>query len=101
MKIKYEVITKINSLKGNLFNPILYRNNGEVFEEAMSLMDTTDNCSTSPQVENFDVGEICIVDDCGREINGKKRKPSKWDVAVEEYECFDDALSKAIEVSNE
>jgi hypothetical protein len=41
----------------------------------------------------FSLGEILILDSCGREVAGRGRKPWKWSV---EYAVFDD-LDKAIE----
>jgi len=45
----------------------------------------------------FWLGEILVVDEGGREIGGKGRKPSKWAV---EYEEFDD-LAEAVRRSRE
>lgn len=47
----------------------------------------------------FVQGELLVVDDYGREVSGKGRKPSKWDV---EYELFDFVdLDKAVQRSIE
>jgi len=45
----------------------------------------------------FEEGEILIVDETGREVAGRCRKPSKWLV---EYEEFDD-LAKAVKRARE
>ena len=47
----------------------------------------------------FVAGEILILDEeDSREVDGRGRKPSKWDVSVEHFENLEDALAKSREV---
>jgi hypothetical protein len=43
----------------------------------------------------FSLGEILILDSCGREIAGRGRKPSKWSVTYKEFDNLDDAIECA------
>lgn len=47
----------------------------------------------------FTVGEILILDASGREVGGRGRKPSKWDVEVEYFDDLGAAVRRAREVS--
>lgn len=98
-KLTYAVITKINSIKGNLYNPTIYKSDGTEWMEVMRMSFKEDNCSTGPLVEAFVVGEICVLNEHGREVNGMQRKPGKWNIEVEEFSTFDAALKRAIEVT--
>ncbi len=49
------------------------------------------------QTPVFTVGEILITQN-GREIAGKGRKPSKWDVEYESFDDLNDALVRALEI---
>lgn len=101
-KYTYLVITKVpledengNFNPGNLYNPILYteRTDGKWEMNPKKMKGKKiKNCDCGVSTPNFDIGEILIVDESGREITGKMRKPSKWYV---ETECFD-SLEKAI-----
>lgn len=103
MKYIYAVVTAIPDIRGNLYNPILYKQDGTMFMEAMKLSSTDKDglSTTSPLAENFSVGEILILNpDTGREITGKQRKPGKWDIEVEEFTTLTKAINRALEVSN-
>ena len=50
------------------------------------------------QVPVFRVGEILILGSDGREPGAAGRKPSKWDVTVEEFSALDAAVARALEV---
>jgi hypothetical protein len=72
-EFKWAVITKAEDKLGNQY-------------------DETKNMNAHPdkwitvKVQNFTIGEILMIDPWfGRELSGKGRKPSKWDV---EYEVF-------------
>jgi hypothetical protein len=43
----------------------------------------------------FHVGEVLIVDEDGRELPYPGRKPSKWEVDVEEYDSVEAAVERA------
>ena len=47
----------------------------------------------------FDIGEILVLDLDGREIGGRGRKPSKWDVKCEVFDDIEKAIERAREVS--
>ncbi len=49
-------------------------------------------------VEVFHRGEILILDIDGREVAGRGRKPSKWDVEVETFQVLEEAIECAHEV---
>lgn len=46
----------------------------------------------------FTIGEIIVVNDYGREIIGKGRSPRKWFIEYEEFNSYDKALDRAIEL---
>ena len=47
----------------------------------------------------FTLAEILILDDeYGRELVGKGRKPSKWDVSIETFQVLEEAIACAEEV---
>ena len=49
----------------------------------------------------FFLGEILILDNCGREIAGRGRKPSKWSVTCEEFNDMDEAIECAQKILSE
>lgn len=51
-----------------------------------------------PQVHVFIPGEILILDDDGREVAGRGRKPGKWDVSIETFDTLEAAAKRAAEV---
>lgn len=94
-KINFIVITKVNSLDGNLAT-------------AMDLYQVTDDDVVPPVVVRvnplatlslripvFHVGEVIIANEDGREIPHPQRKPSKWDVETETFTNLNDALDRA------
>jgi hypothetical protein len=46
----------------------------------------------------FVAGEILILDDSGREVAGKGRKPDKWGVKFEYFDDIHSAIRRAQEV---
>lgn len=46
----------------------------------------------------FIPGEILVLDDDGRELGGRGRKPDKWDVSVETFDTLEAAAKRAAEV---
>jgi len=50
------------------------------------------------KVPAFEVGEILIVDETGREVAGHCRKPSKWMVEYEEFDNLEEAIKRAREI---
>lgn len=46
----------------------------------------------------FTLGEILLLDEDGREVDGPGRKPSKWGVSIQEFETLDDAVARSQEV---
>lgn len=50
-------------------------------------------------IENFTLGEICILDEPdGREVSGRQRAPRKWCIDYEEFDDLDKAVARAREV---
>ena len=50
----------------------------------------------------FELGEILILDrDSEREIGGRGRKPSGWDIEFEKFKNVTDAIKKSLEVLDE
>lgn len=47
------------------------------------------------RVPVFILGEVLLLDENGREMFGKGRKPSKWDVDCQEFDSIDQALACA------
>lgn len=50
------------------------------------------------ETDVFVLGEILILGSDAREVSGKGRKPSKWDVAYEEFDSIEEAAIRAREV---
>lgn len=106
MKPRYLVITWVpdaeeNPDNGNMCHEVLYvvedlgeyRSDGTVIPQRLS---EKRQLVLSPL---FEVGEILVVNNYGREINGQGRKPSKWDVRYEEFRSITKAIARAVEVS--
>ena len=47
----------------------------------------------------FSLGEILILDDSGREVAGKGRKPSAWRVAIKSFPTIEEAVTCARKVA--
>lgn len=60
------------------------------YESALGLMGMA---ATSLRCEVFALGEILILDESGREVGGRGRKPAKWDVTVQECPTLEDAIA--------
>lgn len=43
----------------------------------------------------FDLGEIVVADEGGRELVGRLRKPSKWDVGTETFDSIEEAVARS------
>lgn len=50
------------------------------------------------RVPVFTKGEVLILDDDGREVDGERRKPGKWNVRTEEFVTVEAAVARATEV---
>lgn len=50
------------------------------------------------RVPVFTLGEILILNNDGREIAGRGRKPSKWLVVCEEFETLEEAVARAQDI---
>jgi hypothetical protein len=46
----------------------------------------------------FNVGELLVLDDDGREIPYPARKPGKWSVTCEEFDTVQAAVNRVVEV---
>lgn len=49
----------------------------------------------------FELGEILVVNEHGREITGMGRKASKWFVEYETFNTIDEAIARALEVQEQ
>lgn len=47
------------------------------------------------------LGELLLLDANGREVVFPMRKPDKWHVEVETFDLIDDAIARALEVTEE
>lgn len=81
--IEIAVITKAEDEDGNHYDCIY----GDL---------TKPKSLNSHPVMVFELGEILILNDLGREITGRGRKPSKWEVEYETFPATTDGLTKAI-----
>jgi len=50
------------------------------------------------RMEVFTLGEILVLGEDGREISGRGRKPSKWDVTIESFNTIEAAVQCALRV---
>lgn len=74
-------------------------------EKAMEILDKKNAGDKSVTVFHikgrvFELGEIVILGESGREIDGSQRKPSKWWIAYKEFDTLDEAIECAIKVQN-
>lgn len=94
MKIGFQVITKIESLEGVLYDDFAVKRNGKWTVGADEIIDKEKFINV--RIPAFELGEIVIVDlDTGREIDGAQRKPSKWVLEYEEVETLEEAIKIA------
>jgi hypothetical protein len=54
--------------------------------------------AVSLRLQNWTLGEVLLLDDDGRELDGDQRKPSKWGVRTEPFDDLDAAIARAREV---
>jgi len=101
--MKFVVITKTPDIteEGNRAVSFLYKsydkiNNAKCYVVGISSVKPLPKPVGIVHVPVFDEGEIVICDDSGREIDGMKRKPSKWHINFTEF----DTLEKAIALVN-
>jgi hypothetical protein len=103
MSYKFYVITKTPALleAGNLSDELgylWYDSEGVMYTVRGLDLDTSDfhtpltSESNKYKVPVFEVGEIVICDDSGREVCYPERKPSKWDIEYEVFDNLDDAI---------
>jgi hypothetical protein len=103
--MKYGVITEVPPLKdsGNLAVSL-----GEICIQteqpsedngyAGRYEDVGFPASLAIQKRVFNVGEVLILDDSGREIPYPGRKPAKWSVTCEEFDNIERAVARAQQV---
>lgn len=53
------------------------------------------NAALNLRTKVFELGEIIIVDEDGREIGGAQRKPNKWFVTCEYFTTLSEAIYKS------
>jgi len=106
-KWKYQVITRIPDPEkgetGNLYDEVpwwLVEGTGEIKDgEWVPDRVERDYSRGSVRMPVFEIGEVLIVNDYGREIVGHGRKADKWDVDYEEFDTIEEAVVRAREVS--
>jgi len=115
----FGVITKVpkHAEEGNKYDDLLVRDR-KTEEDVMTMAnacgykayrfyDDEENDSISREdvihvcLPVFSLGEILILDNCGREIAGRGRKPSKWSVTCEEFNNLDEAIECSQKVLSE
>lgn len=100
--MNFGVITRVATPPkgGNLAMAQLYVKTGPESEANDFLGDWTHHtvATLSMRTPVFCVGEILILDGDGREVAGRGRKPSKWDVDVEHFDSLEDAVERAKEL---
>ena len=97
--IKFGVITKIppESDDGNKYDHIIEPEDIRVDLWPTKFMQIPDQ-QFSVRLQNFELGEILVLNDYGREISGRERKPGKWFVVCEEFDSIDKAIKRAEQV---
>lgn len=105
--MKFGVITKVPPIEngGNLATAI------DILVETGKPHESNDYLGTYERVgfpavlslrrPVFNVGEVLLLDDNGREIPYPGRKPSKWSVTCEEFDTVERALKRATAVMND
>lgn len=85
------VVTEVPNIKngeeGNACAPLVYG-----LDSAVML-----NVITQGRMEVFILGEILILDNNDRDF-GTTRKPSKWEVEIEEFDTLEEAIERSKEV---
>lgn len=84
----FGVITRVPDPEkddGNLASALVYRLPAEA---RMAVM-------LRGRVPVFDLGEILVLDENDREISGRGRKPSKWEVDCEYFDNIEAAITRA------
>jgi hypothetical protein len=110
MNYRYCVITELPSggSRGNMAHDLAYPTGedgglGPLYttEYDSEKIDSKEAAEKLIQVESpvFEQGEIVVINEYGREVCGKGRKPKKWSVGYEVYESIDDAVARARQVS--
>lgn len=106
--MKYGVITQVPERLdfGNMASGI-----GQVFVQIEQGNDSNDYqpvyqeigfpTALALHVHVFEVGEVLILNDDGREIPYPGRKPAKWSVTCEEFDTVEAALERATAVMND
>ena len=92
----YGVITKIEA-DGNTCDDLAIPDS----EGVLRLIETGNEVGqpTHIRMPVFHIGEILFLNDSGREVIGRGRKPCKWAVTCEEFETVEEAIKKAMEVT--
>ena len=111
MDIKFQVITDMGAsgdlLDGTLCDDIAFerefKNEYGPVEKAflISPMDYEDKFNTDfVRIKRpvFEIGEIVIVNEYGREYGPIGRKPSKWCVGFEEFDNLEKAIQRSVEI---
>jgi hypothetical protein len=115
----FAVITKVpkNNEEGNKYDDLLIRNRVKEADN-MTMANACGYKSykqcNAEEIENipkkdiidvslpvFDLGEVLILDNNGREATGRGRKPSKWSVEVEEFNNLNEAIEYSKKVLSE
>lgn len=101
--MKYGVITKVPPIEngGNLATAM------DILVETSQPTEQNDYLGTYERVgfptvlslrrPVFNVGEVLLLDDNGREIPYPQRKPAKWSVTCEEFDNVEAAVTRARE----
>jgi len=108
--MRFAVVTKTPSLAGNLaaaFEFYTEKQDGDGLSR-MGVATRDEDFERVPfevclslRMPVFHVGEILILDHTGREVGYPGRKPSKWDVEIDEYDDVLTAVLRSKEVSSE
>jgi hypothetical protein len=101
--LRYQVITRVPdpdldpTATGNLYDAIgWWPDGGDYDYKAKAVRDYKRGSMWMPV---FELGEVVIVNESGREVVGHGRKADKWDVGYEEFDDIEQAIARAIEVS--
>lgn len=100
--IKFGVITKVPDESyddGNMYDELVepWRIRLDLLPKKQFLNLPTD--AFCIRMRNFEIGEIMVLSDYGREISGKGRKPGKWNVTCEEFDDIQTGIRRSVEVT--